>query len=106
MKTNSASPDTADKGGSFFVSQPTRAINQVIPVRPEFIRLPRAGALCAWTGLSRSKLNDLILPRNGQPPQVKSFNVRKKHQRKGTRLIVLDSLLKTLNTMRREQGAE
>lgn len=63
MKTNSASPDTADKGGSFFVTQPTGAVNSVIPVRPEFIRLPRAGVLCAWSGLSRSKLNDLILSR-------------------------------------------
>jgi len=106
MKTNSASPNTADKGGSFFVTQPTGAVNSVIPVRPEFIRLPRAGVLCAWSGLSRSKLNDLILSRSGEPALVKSFNVRKKNQRKGTRLIVLESLLDVLHGMRKEQGVE
>ena len=102
MKTKSASPNTADKGGLFFVTQPTGAVNSVIPVRPEFIRLPRAGVLCAWSGLSRSKLNDLILSRGGEPAVVKSFNLRKKNQRKGTRLIVLVSLLAVLHWMLKE----
>ena len=62
--------------------------------RPEFIRLPKLG-LCPITGLSRSKLYDLISPNegNGFKPPVKSVSLRKRGQAKGTRLIVLQSLL-------------
>ena len=62
--------------------------------RPEFIRLPKLG-LCPITGLSRSKISDLISPNegNGFKPPVKSVSLRKPGQTKGTRLIVLQSLL-------------
>jgi hypothetical protein len=62
--------------------------------RPEFIRLPKLG-LCPITGLSRSKLYDLISPNegNGFKAPVKSLSLRKRGQTKGTRLIVLQSLL-------------
>ena len=62
--------------------------------RPEFIRLPKGG-LCPITGLSRSKLNELILPcdQNDFKPPVKSVCLRKRGAATGTRLIVLDSLL-------------
>ena len=65
-----------------------------VSARPEFIRLPKGG-LCSYTGLSRSKLNQLILPceQNGYKPPVKSASLRKPGAIKGTRLIVLDSLL-------------
>jgi hypothetical protein len=62
--------------------------------RPEFVRLPKLG-LCPITGLSRSKIYDLISPNegNGFKPPVKSVSLRKPGQTKGTRLIVLQSLL-------------
>ena len=62
--------------------------------RPEFIRVPKLG-LCPITGLSRSKIYDLITPNegNGFKPPVKSVSLRKPGQTKGTRLIVLQSLL-------------
>jgi hypothetical protein len=55
---------------------------------------PKAG-LCPYTGLSRSKLNQLILPceQNDFKPPVKSVCLRQRGAIKGTRLIVLDSLL-------------
>ncbi len=61
---------------------------------PEFIRLPIKG-LCPITGLSRSKIYELILPSesNNYKPPVKSVSLRKPGQIKGTRLIVLKSLL-------------
>jgi hypothetical protein len=64
------------------------------PIQPEFIRLPRRGP-CPFTGLTRSKLYDLISPHegNGFKPPVKSVSLRKRGQIKGTRLIVLESLL-------------
>jgi hypothetical protein len=63
-------------------------------VQPEFIRLPKTG-LCPWTGLSRAKLNELILPTlaNGNKPPVKSVCLRKPGASKGARLIHLQSLL-------------
>ena len=71
--------------------------------RPEFIRLPKLG-LCPITGLSRSKIYDLISPNegNGFKPSVKSVSLRKQGQTKGTRLIVLQSLL---DYLRREVEA-
>jgi predicted DNA-binding transcriptional regulator AlpA len=71
--------------------------------QPEFIRLPKLG-LCPITGLSRSKLYDLISPNegNGFKPPVKSVSLRKRGQTKGTRLTVLESLL---DYLRREVEA-
>ena len=62
--------------------------------QPEFIRRPKRGQ-CPITGLTRSKLYDLISPNegNGFKPPVKSVSLRKPGQTKGTRLIVLQSLL-------------
>ena len=64
------------------------------PSRPEFIRLPIKG-LCPFTGLSRSKIYALILPHedNDFRPPVRSVSLRKTGQLKGTRLVVLESLL-------------
>ena len=64
------------------------------PSQREFIRLPKSGQ-CPITGLTRSKLYDLISPSedNGFKPPVKSVSLRKPGQTKGTRLIVLPSLL-------------
>ena len=68
------------------------------PILPEWIRLPKPGHLCPWTGLSRSKLNELILPcaANGGKPPVRSVCLRKPGALKGTRLIHLRSLLEYL----------
>ena len=62
--------------------------------QPEFIRLPIKG-LCPFTGLSRSKIYTLILPHedNDFRPPVRSVSLRKTGQLKGTRLVVLESLL-------------
>ena len=64
------------------------------PSQPEFIRLQKSGP-CPFTGLTRSKLYELISPNedNGFKPPVKSVSLRKPGQTKGTRLIVLQSLL-------------
>ena len=67
-------------------------------VRPEFIRLPRVGRRCPYTGLSRSGLNNLILPSklNGHRPQVRSVCLRPRGGVRGTRLICYDSLIEYL----------
>jgi len=67
--------------------------------RPEFIRLPKGGAE-HFTGLTRSKLNELVLPsalNHGKPP-VRSVCLRQPGRQKGVRLIHLKSLLDFLNS--------
>jgi hypothetical protein len=61
---------------------------------PLYIRLPKAGQLCPLTGMTRSALNELILPseRNNYDPPVESKSLRKREGGKGTRLIVWQSL--------------
>lgn len=76
--------------------------------RPLLVRLPKPGTLCQWTGLSRSKLNELILPAplNRYRPPVKSISLRNRGQVRGVRLISLDSLLSYLQTLEEQQQAE
>ena len=66
-------------------------------LKPEFIRLPKNGQ-CPYTGLTRSKMNQLILPceDNGFKPPVRSVCLRPKGGFKGTRLIDYQSLLNYL----------
>ena len=68
------------------------------PITPYYLRLPRTGSFCPWTGLSRSKLNQLILPcaENGNAPPVKSLCLRQRGALRGTRLIVFESLMNHL----------
>jgi len=57
---------------------------------PEFIRLPKKGKRCPLTGLSRSALYELIA---GENPVVMSKSIVKPGRSRGTRLIVVSSLL-------------
>ena len=64
------------------------------PSKLEFLRLPPPGQQCPICGLSRSALNDLILPseKNGGKPPVKSFCLRQKGAKTGIRLVDYQSL--------------
>ena len=74
------------------------AANQI---KPEFIRLPKNGTKCPFTGLTRSKMNELVLPSNlnSHKPPVKSVCLRNRGQTKGVRLIIFDSLLAYLRSL-------
>ena len=84
------------------------AATQPQTITPEFIRLPKPGTLCPWTGLSRSKLNELVLPSpvNNFKPPVRSVSLRNRGQLKAVRLIVFDSLLGYLRGLLEQQSAE
>lgn len=64
------------------------------PSRAEFIRLPKPKRRDPLFGLSRSFLNELILPcpANGFRPPVQSHVLRRRGSRNGIRLISVDSL--------------
>jgi hypothetical protein len=70
------------------------ADNSQLPAgfRPEFIRLAKPGTLCPWTGLSRSKMWELL-----QSGHVKTVCLRRPGAAKGARLVHLESLLNYLH---------
>ncbi len=86
-----------DAAAQFTISAPSAATagNTLTPTLPEWIRLPKPGTLCSWTGLSRSKLCELLLSceANGHRPPVRSACLRRPGRQKGVRLIELASLL-------------
>jgi len=67
---------------------------QLLGGAPEFLRLPKPGTTCPFSGLSRSSLNELILPcaANNWKPPVRSFPLRKRGAQRGIRLIIWSSL--------------
>jgi len=69
---------------------------------PQFIRLPKPGKRCYWTGLTRSGLNELVL---GSSPKVNSVVVSRAGTCRGVRLIHLSSLLEHLHRSMDEQCA-
>ncbi len=96
--------NTIDKGSTPKTVQRLEAGERASEHKPEFIRLPKGG-LCPWTGLSRAKMNELILPcsYNEFNPPVKSVCLRKPGASKGARLVHLKSLLDYL-TAKMEGG--
>lgn len=68
-------------------------------ITPEFIRLPKPGQHCPYTGLTRSYLNLLVLPcpANHFRPPVKAVSLRRRGCKHGVKLISYDSLLHYLN---------
>ena len=84
-----------------FIHAPIQQVEASTTVKPEFVRLPKGGTKCPYTGLSRSKLNQLVLPckENGFKPPVESKVLRNKGSILGTRLIVFDSLINYLRSI-------
>ena len=82
-----------------FMHAPIQLVETSATVRPEFVRLPKSGTRCPYTGLSRSKMNQLVLPckENDFKPPVESKVLRSRGPIRGTRLIVFDSLMEYLN---------
>jgi hypothetical protein len=67
---------------------------------PFSIPLPKPGHRCPRTGMTRSRLNELILPteRNNYQPPVESINLCPRDGGKGTRLIIWQSLKASLRS--------
>ena len=82
-----------------YLHEPREGLGASTAVKPEFIRLPKSGNRCPYTGLSRSKMNQLVLPckENDFKPPVESKVLRNRGTIRGTRLIVFDSLMNYLN---------
>src|SRR5690606_5042283 len=74
--------------------RPTNAPVATSIDEPIYVRLPKPGTRCEKTGLTRSMLNELVLPteRNGFQPPVKSFALRRHGNVRGSRYILWESL--------------
>jgi hypothetical protein len=73
--------------------------------RPIFVRLPKPGGRCPFSGLSRSALVNLCVPNkaNDFHAPVKSVELKfKKHAKRGARLIDYESLMTYLRGLRKE----
>ncbi|WP_138223399.1 hypothetical protein [Nibricoccus aquaticus] len=57
-------------------------------VKPEWIRFPKAGHLCPFTGLTRSFLYALATE-----GKIKTLSLRERGKARGVRLISYDSLM-------------
>lgn len=64
-------------------------------------RLPKVGEYCSICGLSRNKLNTLVLPMacNNFNPPVKSISLKEPGKKRGNRLIDYKSLVTYLSSM-------
>ncbi len=78
------------------------------PAEPEFLRLPPPGVRCPFTGLSRSALNELILPtkQNDFTPPVRSFCLRKRGAKTGIRLVECASLKAYIRSNAESTGSQ
>lgn len=72
---------------------------------PIWLRLPKPGARCPYTGLSRGTLVELVLPCpvNDNRPPVRSVCLKKKNAIRGIRLIDAASLAQHLAHLADEQ---
>jgi hypothetical protein len=70
------------------------SVAQAQSTSPEFMRLPKARHRDPVFGLSRSFINELILPcpENKHRPPVRSVVLRRRGARTGVRLVDIDSL--------------
>jgi hypothetical protein len=105
-KTDPSSKLHSSNGGAGMTAAPVGASVYSHP-NPEFIRLPKPGQLCSRTGLSRSKMNELVLPSllNNFKPPVKSISLRNRGQVKAVRLVVYDSLLGYIRSFLQDGGS-
>jgi len=69
--------------------------------RPEWVRLPKPGHLCPYSGLSRTTLFQLA-----KEGKVKSISLRKRGAARGIRLIGYDSLMEYLRGLAAAQCDE
>lgn len=68
-------------------------------VRPEWIRLPKPGSQCPYSGLTRTPMYGLV--RDGK---IRSVVLRQRGKLRGIRLICYDSLIGYLRRIAAEQG--
>ncbi len=84
-----------------------REASRVTHNEPKLIRLPKQGVPCEWTGLSRAKMAQLVVPskENEFSPPVRSVSLGPGKDSKGwTRLIYFDSLMQFLDSKLEEGG--
>ena len=75
------------------------AVEKGTIIKPEFVRLPKAGSRCPLTGLSRTSLVELV-----EEGAVKAVKLRKRGSLRGITLLVRESLLGYLHGLAMKGG--
>jgi hypothetical protein len=95
-ETPTEAPFSEASAASLSLPSPTHIV-------PTFVRLPKSGTRCPWTGLSRSAICELILPARAP---VKSVVLRRRGATRGVRLVLLQSLLDHLHAQATKELSE
>jgi hypothetical protein len=99
MKRNFKAPDDGKK---VVLPNDTAASVSVQPIaQPRFVRLPKPGTLCPFTGLSRTQI--YVLCKTGR---VKSFSLKRRGTSRGCRLIDAESLVTAIQEFSTNERAE
>ena len=76
------------------LSEAAASASQQVLFQPEWLRLPKPGALCIHSGLSRTVLYQLC-----KADKIKSTVLRQRGASRGIRLISYDSLMAYLRSL-------
>ena len=85
---------TGDRLTTVPLSESAASASQLVPFKPEWLRLPKPGALCPHSGLSRAVLFQLC-----KGNKLKSTVLRQQGASRGIRLISFDSLMAYLRSL-------
>ncbi|BDS05415.1 hypothetical protein NT6N_04550 [Oceaniferula spumae] len=88
-----------DRGHHINITIRQNITQLVRPSFPAYLRLPKNGERCPVSGLSKSALSSLI---RGANPKVESFPLMQSGANRGQRMIVTESLLIYLDSLRPE----
>jgi hypothetical protein len=85
IRTPPASAGVSENGIRAAQNQTLASVSQL---QPRFVRLPKPGTLCPFTGLSRTQM--YLLCKSGK---VKSYSLKRRGACRGVRLIDYESLV-------------
>ena len=80
---------------------PSDMAASVSQLQPRFVRLPKPGTLCPFTGLSRTQI--YLLCKSGK---VKSHSLKRRGTCRGVRLIDFQSLVSAIEEFASAEGQE
>ena len=97
MKRKFIAPDSGKK--SVLPNDTAASVSVQAIAKPRFVRLPKPGTLCPFTGLSRTQI--YVLCKTGK---VKSFSLKRRGTSRGCRLIDADSLVTAIQEFSTTEG--
>lgn len=98
MLRNTIAPDSGKK--VVLPNDTAASVSVQTIAQPRFLRLPKPGTLCPFTGLSRTQI--YVLCKTGK---VKSFSLKRRGTSRGCRLIDAESLVRAIQEFSTNESA-